>query len=304
MGHHNKINPVMHAYKSLFFCLLFVCNLIQGQSLLNELNNDLSTTPDTVYAYATFKAPRLINGQSVETIGKNGLNIIISHRFGNLNSGKDNFFGIDESHIRIGFEYGVCERFDIGIGRSRDQKLVDGYLKYKLLRQSSGAVNMPFTISVYTSVAVRTDKGLVPTRNYSLTNRLNYVYELLMARKISEQISLQLMPGIIHRNLTANEQSPNIVTYTGIGGRVKLTSRISLNAEYYYNWTKYISDHYINPLSFGFDIETGGHVFQLHFSNSRAMQEKMMIPENTSDWLKGGFGFGFNIIRHFNLKRK
>jgi hypothetical protein len=304
MGHHNKIIPVMHASKSIFFCFLFVCNLSQGQSLLNELNNDLSATPDTVYTYATFKAPRLINGQSVETVGENGLNFIISHRFGNLNSGKDNFFGIDESHIRLGLEYGVCERFDIGIGRSREQKLVDGYLKYKLLRQSSGAVHVPFTVSVYTSIAIRTDKGLVPTRNYSFTNRLNYIYELLIARKFSEQISLQLMPGIIHRNLTLNEQSPNIIAYTGLGGRLKLTSRISLNFEYYYNWAKYISDNYVNPLSFGFDIETGGHIFQLHFSNSRAMQEKIMIPENTNDWQKGDIGFGFNIIRHFNFKRK
>ncbi len=285
----------------LLFQLLVFFQYSWSQSLLDELNSEFLSNADTIFAEATFKATRLINGQSIETVGKNGLNFIISHRFGNLNKGYSNFYGLDESHIRLGLEYGLFDRFDIGLGRSREQQLVDGYIKYKILRQASGAYIMPVTVSYYSAAAIRTDKGLVVGRHYTVANRLNYVHELLIARKFSNSFSLQLMPGIVHRNLTAIKKSPNIVPFVGVGGRLKLSSRITLNAEYYYNLSKYIADNYVNPLSIGFDIETGGHVFQLHFSNSRAMHEKILIPENTNDWLKGDFGFGFNIIRHFGL---
>jgi hypothetical protein len=285
--------------------LVFIINLlfipfIHGQSLLDELNADASTGKDTNYAESTFKATRLINGQSVETVGKGALNFVISHRFGNINTGIKDFFGIDESHIRIGLEYGLTPFLDVGIGRSREQKLVDGYLKYKIVRQSSGGRVMPVSVSWYSSVAAWTDLGRVPGRDYSVVNRLNYIHEVIIARKFNERMSVQVIPGFVHRNLTENESSPNIAPYTGVGGRFKILNRLTFNVEYYHNWNSYIQNNYYDPLSFGVDLETGGHIFQLHVSNVRAMQEKIMIPENTNNWSKGDFGFGFNIIRHFN----
>jgi hypothetical protein len=277
---------------------------LSAQSLLDELNSDSKARPDTIFAEATFKATRLVNGQTVETVGKNDLNVVISHRFGNLNSGIDYFYGLDQSFIRLGLDYGISKRIDIGIGRSNEQRLVDSHIKLKLIRQASGAYTMPISVSFFSSVAIRTDQGIVPGRSYTLLNRLNFINELLIARKINNKVSIQIVPGILHRNLTDLDNNPNIVPYSGLGTRVKISSRIALCAEYYYVFAKNVANRFDNSLSFGFDIETGGHIFQLHFSNTRAMNEKIMIAENTNSWLKGDIGFGFNIIRNFNLSRR
>jgi hypothetical protein len=275
-----------------------------GQSLLDQLNEDNAQKKDTVFTEATFKSTRFIGGQSVETAGKYALNVLISHRFGNINSGVHQFYGFDQSSIRLGLEYGITNRLDIGIGRSREQELVDGYFKIKLLRQATGAYNMPISISVYSSIQVKAEKWRHPQLPFTFTNRLSYVNEFIFARKFSERFSLQVVPGYVHRNLTDSVEDKNVVPYTGMGCRMKITKRISINVEYYWIYPDMFSHKVYNPLAIGFDIETGGHIFQLHFSNSRGMQEKIMITENHNKWSHGDFGFGFNIIRLFNLKRK
>jgi hypothetical protein len=193
----------------------------------------------------------------------------------------------------------------IGVGRSEYEKTFDGFAKFSILRQSSGAKIMPVSVSLLTSVALKTLKDSDPSRTNYFTSRLAYVAQILVARKISQAISVQITPSYLHRNLVATELDPNDIFALGAGARLKLTKRISLNGEYYYiaNPKTYLSQQIYNPLSIGFDIETGGHVFQLFFTNSLGMTEKQFIGATTGQWKKGDIHFGFNISRVFTLKK-
>ena len=191
----------------------------------------------------------------------------------------------------------------IGVGRGSYEKTFDGFAKFSILRQSSGAKVMPVSLSVVTSAALKSLKFSDPSRTNYFSSRMSYVAQVLVARKISQALSVQLTPSYVHRNLVPTELDPNDIYALGAGARLKLTKRISLNGEYYYiaNPKTYLSQQIYNPLSVGFDIETGGHVFQLFFTNSLGMIEKAFIGETTSQWKNGGIHFGFNISRVFTL---
>lgn len=274
------------------------------ENLLDMLDQD--SKPEINFATATFKSTRIMNGHSVERMPGGQLDFRISHRFGRLNSGAYELFGLDQSNIRFGLEYGINDWLMIGIGRGSYEKTFDGFAKFSLLRQSSGAREMPVSLSFLSSVAINSLKWADPARTNYFSSRLSYVAQIFVARKFSQSVSLQLMPAYVHRNLVATELDPNDLYSIGAGGRIKLTRRISFNAEYYYlaNPKKYLSKEVYDPLSVGFDIETGGHVFQLIFTNSVAMIEKGFIGETTGTWGKGDIHFGFNISRVFSLKKK
>lgn len=277
----------------LLSCVLAPLPLLAQDDLLDALRQpDASEEP--AYTMATFKGTRLINGHTIETRSKNVLDFIISHRFGTLNSGAYHFFGLDEANVRIGLDYGISDRFNIGLGRSSFKKVYDGFVKYKLLRQGTS----PLSAVAFSSVAVET---LRSQHDLRFSNRLTYTWQLLLARKFSDRLSLQLMPTIVHRNLSMTETDDNDVWVLGAGGRYKLSKRLALNAEYYYQFNQPLPQPNHNSLSVGLDIETGGHVFQLHLTNSRAMQERGFITQTTGDFLKGDIHFGFNISRVFQL---
>ena len=246
-----------------------------------------------------------MNGHSIERMPAGQLDVRISHRFGTLNSGGYNFFGLDQSNIHLGLEYGILNWLMVGVGRSEFEKTYDGFAKFSILRQSTGAKEMPVSVSVVTSISLKTLKFPDPSITNYFTSQLAYVTQILVARKISEGLSVQLTPSYLHRNLVATELDPNDIYALGAGARLKLTKRISLNGEYYYiaNPKTYMSQQIYNPLSVGFDIETGGHVFQLFFTNSLGMTEKQFIGATTGQWKKGDIHFGFNISRVFTLKK-
>jgi hypothetical protein len=269
---------------------------------LFDLFNDSNNV--TNYTYASFKTTRIVNGHSIENPSKGVLVFIISHHFGKLNDGAYEMFGLDRSTIRFGLEYGLSERLCLGAGRSTYQKNVDGFMKYKILRQSTGKNTMPVSLSYFSSISVNGLKWQYPERPNYFTSRLSYTHQLLLARKFSNSFSLQVMPTLVHRNLVQTIKEENDVFAVGIGGRLKLTKRMSINGEYFYVLPGYVADHYYNSLSFGLDIETGGHVFQLHFTNSQGMFEKAFITETNADWLDGGIHFGFNITRVFTIANK
>jgi hypothetical protein len=285
------------------FSLLISGSVCAQDDLMNMLND--STPPEINYTTATFKSTRIMNGHSIERMPPGQLDVRISHRFGTLNSGIYNYFGLDQSNIHLGLEFGIFKWLMIGIGRGNYEKTYDGFAKFSILRQSTGAKKMPVSLSVLSSASVTTLKWTDTSRTNYFSSRLTYVYQVLVARKMNQTFSLQLTPTFVHRNLVATELDPNDLYVIGAGGRIKLTKRISFNAEYFYmvNSKKYMSTKIYNPLSLGFDIETGGHVFQLIFTNSVAMIEKGFIGETTGDWLKGDIHFGFNISRVFTIKK-
>ena len=288
--------------KAIFLCALFVSSFAfaqdEGESLLDLLGEEETTN----YASASFKTTRIINSQSIENVAEGVLDFKISHRFGRVNGGLGEFFGLDQATIRLGLDYGITDRLMIGIGRSTVQKAIDGFAKYKLLRQSSGKKNMPVTLSLYSSIMVNAQAWANPERENYFSSRLFYTHQILLGRKFSSGTSLMLMPTVVHRNLVESTAIENTVYALGIGGRQKLTNRLALTFEYIYVLPDQIADIYTNSLSIGFDIETGGHVFQLHFTNSLGMMDKQYITETTGEWGAGDIHFGFNISRVFTLK--
>ncbi|NND31060.1 MAG: hypothetical protein HKN76_00625 [Saprospiraceae bacterium] len=252
---------------------------------------------------AIFKTSRIINGHSIENTPKGILDVKISHRFGFVNNGLYDLFGLDGATIRIGGDWGISDRISVGLGRSSLEKMYDVYGKIRLLRQSTGKKTIPLSITYLGTAAINTLRFEDPEASNLFQSRLFYSHELLIARKFSEGFSMQIMPSIVHRNLVQTNAETHDVIALGFGGRQKISKRLSLNLEYYYVLPDQLSDRYKNSFSVGFDIETGGHVFQLHFTNSTSMVSKGFITETVGDWFDGGVHFGFNISRVFTVGR-
>ncbi|XZF12515.1 DUF5777 family beta-barrel protein [Chitinophagaceae bacterium MMS25-I14] len=252
------------------------------------------------YTNATFKATRIINGNTIESLGAGVLDFRISHRFGELNGGAHQFFGLDNANTRIGLDYGVTNWLMVGVGRSSFDKEYDGFVKVRILRQTTDN-KMPISLS-YAGGATISDRD-APTldsgQTYYFSNRVYYYNQLLIARKFNSWLSLQLMPTHIHYNLVPSSSDPNDVFAIGVGGRIKVSHRIAVTGEYYYATNPLSNTR--NSVSLGIDIETGGHVFQLHFSNSTGMTERTFIGQTTGNISDGGIHFGFNISRVFTV---
>jgi hypothetical protein len=225
----------------------------------------------------------------------------IQHRFGTLNSGFYNLFGLDNSQIRLGFDYGIKDWMSIGIGRSSALKTIDASTKIRLKRQSKGSKEFPVTVAINSAIYIKQYRwSETKEETFELSNQLSFVHQLLIARKINRDLSVQISPTFVHYNLV-NYAEKNDRISLGFGARQKLTNRISVNAEYFMQIKEKMNN---DVLSFGFDIETGGHVFQLHLSNSPAMIEPAFIHETTGDWGQRDIYFGFNISRVFTIKEK
>jgi len=280
---------------------LFTLPLFAQEDLLDLLGEE---EPTVNFATASFKTNRVINLHSLESTAGGVLDFKIGHRFGFISGGFSELFGLDQALIRIGADYGISDRLTIGAGRSSFEKTYDGFLKYKLLRQSSGLKKMPITLALMASTAIKTLPFRNPDRENYLSSKLYYTYQLIVGRKISDEFSLQLSPTLVHRNLVRLESEANDVLALGTAGRIKLSKRIAINAEYIYVLPDQLAPGYRNSLSIGFDIETGGHVFQLHFTNSTSLVEKGFITETVGNWLDGDIHFGFNVSRVFTVRRR
>lgn len=288
--------------KVLRLLVMLMCSstvLYAQDDLLNELSKQDSA--QTVPVTATFKSTRVVNGQSVETMKKKHLDLRISHRFGKLNSGSYQFFGLDQATMRLGFEYGLTDDLMIGVGRSTSQKVYDFFGKYKLLKQTTGARNIPVSVTLFGGTGVAT-----VDKEREFQDKLYYTAQVLVARKFGERLSLQLSPTYLYRTMPDVQGDEKVVLALGIGGRFKLSKRVSLNGEYFYTAREKntVTAPYHDSMSFGVDIETGGHVFQLHFTNSLGMIEKQFIGETAGSWGKGDIHYGFNISRTFSFDKK
>jgi hypothetical protein len=285
----------------LFFILVSV-SYAQEDDLLSLLGEE-----ETIdYTNASFKTNRVINLHSLESTAAGVLDFKINHRFAPLGNGFYDLFGLDGANVRFGFDYGLSNVITIGVGRSSFEKTYDGYVKYKFLRQSTGKRNMPLSAALLVTSAINTLRWENPDRENYFSSRLAYTTQLILGRKFNESFSLQLSPTMVHRNLVKTNIEENDVYALGVGTRVKLSKRVAINGEYIYLLPDQVAPGIENCLSVGLDIETGGHVFQLHFSNSRSMIEKGFVAETTGKWDTSfdGVHFGFNISRVFTVKRK
>ena len=281
--------------------MLLYVTMGMAQDDMMDLFSDEPATID--YTDATFKTTLLVIGQTVENPPNGNLIFNVQHRFGAVNTGWYEFFGLDQANTRIGFQYGINDWLGIGIGRSSYLKSYDGWVKVKILRQSTGLRKMPVTLDYFGSMAISSLKWQYPERENYFSSRISYAHQLLLARKFSRAVSLQLMPSFVHYNLVENASDDNDVWSIGAGGRFKISNRVSINIEYYYILSQETASQYENPLSIGFDIETGGHVFQLYVSNAEGLIEQHFIARSTGRWLDGDIHIGFNISRAFTIKK-
>jgi hypothetical protein len=280
----------------IIFAFLVSSSIAAQDDLFSLLGDDTSSQE----VRATFKGTRVINGQSIELPSKGDLQFVIEHRFGTINSGAYELWGIDQSQMRMSFDYGITNNIAIGVARNSFQKTYEASVKSKLLKQKlqNGS---PISITSYHAIFANSIHWATPERENLFSSRLSYAHQVMIARKFNQSFSLQLTPTYIHRNLVELESINNDYLALGLGGRYKLTKRVSLNAEYFHQLER-PNENFTNSLSLGFDIETGGHVFQLHITNSQGMFERAFIGETTGKWSEGDLYFGFNISRVFGLK--
>ena len=267
-----------------------------SQDLLDILEREAPKMENIVSA--TFKGTRIVNGHSIENRKNKELEFIISHRFGRVNTGFEELFGLDQANIRFALEYGLTDDLTVGLGRSSFEKTYDGYLKYSLLKQKTGVNAFPFAVSLFGSIAAKSQKA-IPGEERTFAESLFYVGQVLIAKKVNSSLSVQLTPTYVHRNLVAIDADPHDIFALGFGTRVKVSKRVSLNAEYYQQFDKLESINARNSLAFGVDIESGGHVFQIILSNAITMVEKSFITETTGNFFGGDIHLGFNLSRTF-----
>lgn len=285
----------------LFLCFLFTIHL-PAQTLLDLFDEEEATLQDE-FVTNTFFSTRVINGHSVETPFPKNMIFVISHHFGSLNLGAYELWGIDQASIRIGVDYGINDRLAVSFGRSSFEKTYDAFFKYKILRQRINDKS-PFTATWFSGAYLKGKNWDVEDRDYLFLHRMSYVHQLLIARKFSESLSVQLTPAWVHKNLVTTSDDYNDIFLVGIGSRIRLTKWVAITGEYFYRINVATEDNYRNSLSLGFDFDTGGHIFQFHFSNSKPMFERGFLTETEGNWLKGEIYFGFNITRVFNLNKK
>jgi hypothetical protein len=289
----------IHAFLcSLVFTLSFTAQA-QEESLLDLLGED---EPEVEIIRAAFKSSRVINSHSMEMLSPGALDFRILHRFGPVSRGVYDMFGLDQASMRMGFDYGITRHLTVGIGRSTLKKELDGFVKFRALAQQKGKRNIPLSIVLISGMTMDGQRWADPNRTNYFTSRLAFYHQVIFGRKFNDWFTLQITPGMVHRNLVALSTDDHDIYHAGVGGRLKLTKRIALTADYSYVLNP-ISPDSKNPLSLGLDIETGGHVFQLHFSNAQGMNERAYLLDTNTSWGSGEIRFGFNLSRMFQIKR-
>jgi hypothetical protein len=272
----------------------------QDMSMLDDLGED---STQVEYATASYKSTRIINSASLENTAPGVLDLRISHRFGPMSDGIQEFFGLDNAVTRIGFDYGINKWLMVGIGRSTYEKAYDGFFKTKILRQSTGAKNMPISVQFLASTTIVGLANYYSDVTSDFVHRMSYSFQPIIGRKFSKNLTLQIMPTIVHRNLVSTREEENTVFAAGLGGRMKFSKRSALTFEGYYVPNGIRSDLQNYSLSVGVDIETGGHVFQLFLTNSIGINETQFMTQNFNDWGNGEIRIGFNISRVFTVKK-
>tara|TARA_B110000444_G_scaffold170693_1_gene159499 strand:+ start:979 stop:1830 length:852 start_codon:yes stop_codon:yes gene_type:complete len=282
--------------KQIFTSTFLICTLIvfSQDELLSEIDTVIE---EPTYASAVFKGLKVINFESTKLVAKKGFNFIVSHRFGTVKNGFQNLFGLDEAVTHLNFVYGLSDNINISASRSSNQKIYEVATKFRLVNQQAGKI--PLTVVGYTSVLANTSLDTDNLPKLEFKHRLSYVAQLLVSRKMNNNLSLILSPTFFHDNYLTDDFQENSQYGIGFGGRYKLGKRWSLNTEYGMHLNRSENSLYKNPFSIGVDLETGGHVFQLLFTNSQSMNTNGVFGTSTGEWGESDVYFGFNLARSF-----
>lgn len=304
--HYKKINYLMKRLFVTCILLTVLLSLAAQESLLKSIED---TMPVKQKIYGAFKSTRVINAHSTEMLAKGNLDFRILHRFGRVNSGIRQFYGLDQASMRMSFDYGITDNVMVGIGRSTLRKDLDGFIKTRIVQQSTGPGSFPLSVLVAAGTIVYTEQAKIvdasgKSINVSVADRSSHYLQLIAGRKFNDRFSFQLSPVLLHRNLVKEYLGEaNTVVAIGGGARYKFSKRMALMVDYHHVLSGIMATH-TNAISAGVDIETGGHVFQLHFSNSAGMNERAYLTENTENFFNGDIHFGFNLSRIFKVGGK
>lgn len=300
-----QCEPTVLRCRNLYVIILLLFSITAyGQDdLLKEIDKE---TDEPEYSIATFKGTRIINGHSIETKPEGTLEFIFAHRFGRINTGWYEMYGLDQADVRLGLDYGITDDLSVSIGRNSYNKTLDGYLKYRLAKQHTGKGAFPLSITTLGGMAYQFEprNNSDVSEDFENIDRLSYTGQFLIARKVSQNFSIQFMPSVVHKNAVTQSIEKNTQYLLGAGGRYKLTKSFAITGEYYYNFSSLDESPYYNVVGIGCDIETGGHVFQLVFTNGNGLTERAFLTETRDDFFAGDIHFGFNVTRTFQLKKK
>jgi hypothetical protein len=298
----------MEYKKVLFVCIGIVSTAFSVKAQDDLLNSLQPEKPVASPVYATFKSTRVINLQSNETMKARHMDFRIQHRFAPIENGAYDLFGLDGAVIRLGFEYGLTDKLMVGLGRSTVGKTYDGFVKFKLLEQQKNG--HPVGITLFGGTALNTLKWADPTRDNKFSSRFSYCAQVIFTRKMNDYVSFIVSPSMVHYNLVPDTETPNDVYALGIGTSIKINRSIRFTAEYIPRLNgrdlPAAADGgatYYDSFGFGVDIETGGHVFQLHFTNSQGLIEQQFIARNPNPIALNQLRFGFNISRTFSFDK-
>ncbi|MFH4967372.1 DUF5777 family beta-barrel protein [Gaetbulibacter sp. M240] len=278
----------------LIITFLIPTFLFAQDDLLDEIDTD---SIGTQYATAAFKGLKIVNFESTKLVAKGDFTFIVAHRFGSLKDGFDTFFGLDAAVTRLNFIFGVSDGLNFGVSRSSYQKIYEFSTKYRLLRQAKNG--FPVTVVGFNEVLINTGLSKDNLPGLEFKNRLTYAAQLLISRKVNDKFTVEIAPTFYHENYVAFDDQENSQYALGLGARYKLGKRWSLNADYGWHLNRAESSPYKNPLSIGVDLETGGHVFQMHFTTAQGMNTNTFLGQASGDWGNGDIFFGFNLSRTF-----
>lgn len=278
----------------VFFAIAFAS---AQDDLLNQLNTDKSGVKEV--ETSAFKGLQICNMQSTKLTSKGEWYMVVSHRFGDLTHGFDNFFGLDNALTKIGGIYGVTDWLSLGASRQTYNKTYELTAKYKFANQEING--FPVTIVGYNTMDINSELKKAANPGIKFNNRLAFTTQLLVSRKFSDSFSFEIAPVYLHKNLYEYGLEQKDQFFIGSGARYKVAKRMSVNLEYAarVGTPEGFTSPYHNPLSLGLDIETGGHVFQLVFSNSQPMNDVAVFSNTKGNWDGGSIYFGFNMYRVF-----
>lgn len=279
----------------IFFGLLLIYTFSFSQeNLLEELENKYENK--TTNKVSAFKGIKVVNNQSTKQAGEEELYLYVSHRFGSIKGGIKTLFGLDIANTKIELLYGVSENIQIGFSRESLKKIYSLNTKYRVTEQNS---KFPFNSSLYFSYNYNSSLSEEIYTTLSNYDRNIFFGQLLMSKSLGNKLSIQLSPSFAKKgfNETIFEQENNFIL--GIASSYRITSRLAFNIEYSANLDRPKISPFNDVLSFGIDIETGGHVFQLLFSNTQTIDNVSVMTDAEGSWKEGKIYFGFNVLRVF-----
>ena len=280
--------------KITFLFCVFPFFMVAQDDLLKEIDTLSDANESEV---AAFKSLKIVNLESTKLAAKGDMYFVVAHRFGYFDKGFEDFFGLDEANTRLQFVYGITNGVTIHASRSGFQKTYEFATKYRIFGQKKQG--FPFEIVGFNSLAINTELEKTTLPKLEFSDRLAYVNQILISKKFNDNLSLEIAPTHFHQNYVTNNSQDNSQFALGFGGRYKFTKRWSFNMDYASHLNRASNSVFKNPLSIGFDLETGGHVFQMHLTNSQAMHESGYLGNTTGSWTDGKIAFGFNLIRVF-----